>query len=208
MRVHLCAAVFVLAAGTPLMAQGTTTVMGGSGQTVVVHGAPGPGRITKSADRPQGVSAPVPALILNSRKIFLSNDGADAGLFPHPFTGTQDRAYGYVYKALEANKRFDLVASPAESELVLELRLTAPSGSLGGDKKRGTVDALPNFTLTIYDRLTHYILWKISQTVDQANLQKTHDKNFDSALDLLLKQLDLVASGVTPPPAATTEPSS
>src|SRR6185312_11984957 len=70
---------------------------------------PGPGRVTKSADRPQGVVAPVPALLTAGRKVFLSNGGAEAGLFPHPFTGTQDRGYGRLYAALGGTSRFELV---------------------------------------------------------------------------------------------------
>ena len=151
-------------------------------------GAPGPGKITKSSDRPQGVSGPVPTGLTFGRRLLISNGGADAGLFPHPFTGTQDRGYGQFYSLLGANKTYQLVTAPADADLVLELQLTAPSGSLGGDKKRGTEDALPTFKLTIYDRPSHYILWTISQTIDQANLQKTHDKNFDDALALLATQ--------------------
>ncbi len=58
------------------------------GGAVVVAGPPGAGHVTKSADRPQGVSSPVPALLVSGHKVFLSNGGAEAGLFPHPFTGT------------------------------------------------------------------------------------------------------------------------
>lgn len=59
--------------------------------TTVITGGPGPGHVTKSADRPQGVTSPVPELLTQAKKIFLANGGADAGLFPHPFTGTQPR---------------------------------------------------------------------------------------------------------------------
>jgi hypothetical protein len=185
------AAVFVLAVAAPLLrAQ--------QGGAVIVSGPPGAGHVTKSADRPQGVSSPVPALLVSGRKVFLSNGGAEAGLFPHPFTGTQDRAYGFVYEAIKAGKRFDLVGSPAEADLVMELTLSAPTGSLGGDKQHGTEDALPVFKLIIYDRPTHYVLWTMSQTIDKANLQKTHDKNFDDALTLLLNQLTTVSSPIEP----------
>ncbi len=172
-----------------LHAQTTNPINTGGG------GAPGPGKITKSSDRPQGITSPVPVGLTEGRKLFLSHAGADAGLFPHPFTGTQDRAYGQFFTLLGASKTYELVSTPAEADLVLELHLTAPSGSLGGDKKRGTEDALPTFKLVVYDRPTHYILWTISQTVDQANLQKTHDKNFDDALAMLAGQFVTAAGG-------------
>jgi len=57
----------------------------------------------------------------------------------------------------------------------------------------GASDPLPTFKLTVFDRPTHYVLWTVSQTIDPANLQKTHDKNFDDALSSLLQQLLLAA---------------
>jgi hypothetical protein len=158
-----------------------------------VIGPPGPGRVTKSAERPTGLSSPVPAAITSAHKLFLSNGGADAGLFPHPFSGTQDRAYGSFYTALSGMKNFELVSSPADADLVLELALHAPLGSIGGNKQQGTEDPLPSFKLIIYDRATHYVLWTITQTIDQAYVQKTHDKNFDDALGLLAGQFALLA---------------
>ena len=174
-----------------------------NGGTVVVGGGvAGAGKVTKSADRPTGFSAPIPQGLIAARKVFLSNGGADAGLFPHPFTGTQDRAYGAAYKALSADSRYTLVGTPAEADVVMFLQLKSPASSAGGDKKLGTEDALPLFSLVIYDRPTNYVLWTMSQTIDKANLQKTHDKNFDNALDLLLKQLSMVMSGTIPTPPA------
>jgi len=161
-------------------------------QTVYVPSQPS-SNPTKAANRPQGVNAPVPALLTAGRKVFLSNGGADAGLFPHPFTGTQDRAYAYVYKALSGSPRFVMVASPAEADLVMELQLMPPNGPLGENKVKGTSDPLPTFKLTVYDRPTHYVLWTVTQTVDQAVRQETHDKNFDSALDSLLSELAAAA---------------
>ena len=38
-------------------------------------------------------AAPVPAAITSAKTIFLSNAGADAGLFPEPFTGDPSRGY-------------------------------------------------------------------------------------------------------------------
>jgi len=90
------------------------------------------------------------------------------------------------------------VDSPAQADLVMELTLSAPTGSLGGDKQHGTEDALPVFKLVIYDRPTHYVLWTMSQTIDKANLQKTHDKNFDDALNLLLTQLEALVNASEP----------
>jgi len=153
---------------------------------------------TRMASRPEGINSPVPALLLNARKVFISNGGADAGLFPHPFTGTQDRAYAFVYKALSSGRRFDVVEAPADADIVIEIELLAPLGPLGDNKQKGTADPEPTFKLTVFDRPTHYIVWTLTQTVDQALRQETHDANFDAALNSVLRQLELVAGTTAP----------
>jgi hypothetical protein len=47
----------------------------------------------QSAPYAPSVVAPVPPLLLSAKKVFISNAGADSGLFPHPFAGDPDRAY-------------------------------------------------------------------------------------------------------------------
>ena len=153
-------------------------------------GHPQAGPTTRAVNRAQGANSPVPALLAEARTAFLSNGGADAGLFPHPFTGTQDRAYAYFFGKLSAGRPLTLVPNPAAADVVLEIQLSSPLGPLGNDKQKGTADPLPTFKLIVYDRPTHYVLWTITQTVDPANLQKTHDKNFDLALDSLFDQMN------------------
>jgi hypothetical protein len=41
--------------------------------------------------------APVPPPLLNAKKVFISNAGADSGLFPHPFSGDPDRPYNQFF---------------------------------------------------------------------------------------------------------------
>ena len=179
---------------------------------MVISNGPGSPRTTKMANRDQSVTAPVPPLLVSAHKIFLSHGGAEAGLFPHPFTGSQDRAFAELYHIVEGSDRFQLVPAPADADIVLELQLLPPTEALGGDKRKGTGDPLPTFKLTAFDRPTHYILWTVMQTVDSATLQKTHDKNFDEALSSVWKQFVAAASGAPmaapaenaapPPPAA------
>ena len=70
----------------------------------------------------------VPPALLKARTVFISNAGADSGLFPSPFSGDPDRAYQEFYAAIQSWQRYRLVADPAQADLVLELRLTAPNG--------------------------------------------------------------------------------
>ena len=130
--------------------------------------------------------APVPSLLLNARKVFISNAGADSGLFPHPFTGDPDRAYNQFYAGVVSWGRYQLVASPNEADLVFELRLMAPNGPSNADKSKGASDPLPMLRLVIYDRPTHYVLWALTESIASANLQKTHDHNFDEAVAALV----------------------
>jgi hypothetical protein len=126
--------------------------------------------------------APVPSLMLNAKKIFISNAGADSGLFPHPFSGDPDRAYNEFYANVESWGRYELVATPGEADLVFELQLTAPNGPSNADKQKGASDPLPMLRLVIYDRATHYVLWALTESIAPATLQKTHDHNFDEAV--------------------------
>lgn len=134
--------------------------------------------------------APIPAAILHAKTIFLSNGGADAGLFPSPFSGDPSRAYQEFYLQLQSSGRFQLVSEPAQADLVLELQLQAPYGPSNPNKQQGASDPRPQFRLTIYDRQTHFVLWTLTEAIDYALLQKTHDRNFDAALDLLAREFE------------------
>jgi hypothetical protein len=145
-------------------------------------------------------AGPVPQALLNAKSIFVSNAGADSGLFPDPFTGDPDRPYTRFYAALKATGDYTLVSKPSQADLVLELRLTAPYGPSLPNKQSWEGDPLPMFRLVVYDRETHYILWTCTQSVEHAVMQKSHDPNFDVALIGLLNQF-LSAAGKAPAPA-------
>jgi hypothetical protein len=102
------------------------------------------------AQRP--ATAPVPPTLLSAKRVFISNAGADSGLFPHPFSGDPDRAYNEFYADVESWGRYQIVASPAQADLIFELQLTAPSGPSNANKSKGASDPLPMLRLVIYDR--------------------------------------------------------
>ena len=142
--------------------------------------------------------APVPPALLNAKKIFISNAGADSGLFPHPFSGDPDRAYNEFYADVESWGRHLIVGDPAEADLVFELQLTAPNGPSNADKQKGASDPLPMFRLVIYDRPTHYVLWALTESVPAAEKQKTHDHNFDEALATLVLDAGRLTKSLPP----------
>jgi len=138
------------------------------------------------AQRPSLPPGPIPPALAAAKRIFISNAGADSGLFPEPFSGDTDRGYTQFFAALKTTGQFDLVADPSDADLVLELQLIAPNGPSSGNKQNGASDPVPMFRLKIYDRKTHYILWTLTESIEVALLQKTHDRNFDQALSNIL----------------------
>jgi hypothetical protein len=58
------------------------------------------------------------------------------------------------------------------------------------------------FRLVVYDRKTHYVLWAFTASIEVAYLQKTHDRNFDDALNVILLEFESLsgkAQSVTHP---------
>lgn len=142
---------------------------------------------------------PIPPALRNAKSFFLSNAGGDSGLFPQPFTGDPNRGYAELYASLKS-AGYNLVDDPAKADVVLELELTAPNGPSSANKQNGASDPLPMFRLVMYQTSTHYVLWALTESIDPAYLQKTHDHNFDLALGRLLTHFEQV-TGKQPPPA-------
>jgi hypothetical protein len=130
--------------------------------------------------------APVPPRLFDAKTVFISNAGADSGLFPHPFTGDPDRAYNEFYADVVSWGRYHLVSAPDDADLVFELQLTAPNGPANANKQKGASDPLPMLRMVIYDRPAHYVLWALTESITPAALQKTHDRNFDEAVRSLV----------------------
>jgi hypothetical protein len=144
---------------------------------------------------------PIPPALHSAQTVFVSNAGADSGLFPEPFSGDPNRPYSEFFNNLKATGAFELVADPSQADLVLELQLTAPAGPQRGSKQLGASDPVPMFRLVVYDRKTHYILWTETQSIELAFLQKTHDRNFDDALNALLNRfLQVAGKNLSSPP--------
>jgi hypothetical protein len=136
---------------------------------------------------------PLPLALATANTVFVSNAGSDSGLCPELFSGDPDRAYTEFYTALKATGDFTLLPDPAHADLVLELRLFAPYGPTSPNKQNGTADPRPMFRLVVYDGKSHYILWTVTSSIELAFLQKTHDKNFDTALTQVLDQFLKIA---------------
>lgn len=151
--------------------------------------------VTAPAPHSQSQPAPiaVPAAVVNAKSVFVSNGGSDAGLFPEPFSGDPNRPYFSFVGSLQHLQKYDLAADPSDADLVMEIHLVAPTGPQSDSKQLGGADFLPFFKLTIYDRKTHFVLWTITEPIELAFLQKTHDKNFDTALSHLVDDVQALS---------------
>src|SRR5271170_621963 len=73
--------------------------------------------------------APVPPQILAAKKAFIANAGGDQMANNYPrFSGSPDRAYNEFYAAMKSWGRFEIVGSPAEADLLFEVRQSVSAG--------------------------------------------------------------------------------
>jgi hypothetical protein len=130
-------------------------------------------------------AAPIPAPILSAQKVFIANGGMDAvSLESFRKLGLGDNEpYNSFYAAMKSWGRYQLVDSPADADLVLELRFTAPQLQISFD---------------ILDGKTHFLLWAITQPVQPANLKGTWRKNIAAANDDLVNSFKALTA--TPAP--------
>ena len=140
--------------------------------------------------------APLPTQIFTARKVFVSNAGADTR---GEYGGGPERAYNQLYAGLKGLGRYELVATPADAELVFEISFTIPfgggniySGSGATPVSNRTVTD-PHFRLAILDLKTHVLLWTFTEHVQPALLQGNRDKNFDQAIAALVNDIRNVA---------------
>ena len=85
------------------------------------------------------------------------------------FNGDVDRAYNQFYAAMKNAGRYELVGSPAEADLLFEIRfLVQPSGTnvFKGDTLGPTYD--PQFRLEIRDPKTNALLWGFTEHMEWA----------------------------------------
>jgi hypothetical protein len=143
--------------------------------------------------RPNSPVAAIPPALASAKTVFLSNGGADGGLFPEPFSGDPNRGYVTLYNQLQVNGHYQMVLNPSQADLVMELHLLAPSGPHEANKPLGTADLLPFFQLVIYDAKSHFVLWTITEPIELAILQKTHDRNFDEALGKVADDIQAIS---------------
>ena len=148
--------------------------------------------------------APIPTQISTAKRVFVANGGGDdPGISESFFNRDVDRAYNQFYAAMKSAGRYELVGSPAEADLLFEIRfLVQPSDTkvFKGDTFGPTYD--PHFRLEIRDPKTNALLWGFTEHMEWAILQGNRNRNFDQASARIVT--DVLALGTRALAAATT----
>ena len=148
--------------------------------------------------------APIPTQISTAKKIFIANSGGDdPGIYEPFFNRDVDRSYNQFYAAMKSAGRYELVGSPAEADLLFEIRfLMQPGGTnvFKGDTWGPTYD--PQFRLEIRDPKSNALLWGFTEHMEWAILQGNRNRNFDQASARIVT--DVLALGTRSLAAATT----
>ena len=128
--------------------------------------------------------APVPAQVLNGRKVFISNAGEEnlnVGLIGQVLSGSSDRVYNQLYAAIQKWGRYELVSSPADADLIFEIGFTI-NGSPG-------LPETGHLRLSIRDPKTSVLLWTFVEYAQAAMLKGNRDKNLDQAMSVIVGEL-------------------
>lgn len=128
--------------------------------------------------------APLPAQIISAKKVFIANAGQESNPLQPRLSGGIDRTYNQFYSARKTWGRYEIVNSPADCDLVFEIRFS----SSPADESR--------FRLRTLDPKTRIALWAFTEQVKFGGLQGYHDKDIDQALG---KVVDDVKNLVTQP---------
>lgn len=143
--------------------------------------------LTASSQTP---SAPVPIQIIHGKKVFVSNAGSDAEGqegFRQLF-GDANFPYNQFYDTLKTWGRYDLVATPADADLIFEVRFTVP---------HAPPPSAPQMELRILDSQTHFTLWSLAETVYGGFRKASIRKNVKAAIDKVVDDVKtLNAQGI------------
>lgn len=137
------------------------------------------------AQQPKDASAPIPALILSAKKVFITNGGSDVmswSAFQH--AGTPNEPYNAFCLAMKDWGHYNLVSDPSNADLIFEISFGAPL--VDADK---LPTYAPHLRLTIVDAKTHFNLWSILAPVGGAYRKVTFEKNYATGLASLMTQL-------------------
>jgi hypothetical protein len=138
--------------------------------------------------------APVPIQIPSAHRVFLANGGSDAmELAAFKRDGDRDEPYNWLYAARKSWGRYQLVSTPAEADLVMEVSFTAPLSNVGNAPSYE-----PQMAVTIFDAKTHFKLWVITEETEGAIRKATWEKNFSETIANVIDDMKPLAGTGNP----------
>ncbi len=145
------------------------------------------------AQTPAVPVAPLPAQLATAHKVFIGNAGDEEN-------ADCLRFYNTFYAGVQAMSQYQLVGTPEEADLVLELHYEF---SLGGGVNGGQ-NTPRQFRVIFIDPKTHVLLWSLTERTNYAVFQKNRDKNLDETIGVLLKDFTDLANNNKPPSNRST----
>lgn len=125
--------------------------------------------------------APLPAQLVAAKRVFIANGAGDNDPGITKYTYGPDGLYNQFYADVKSLVRYEIVLSPSDADLVLELKV---------DYAFYNHDfTYPKFRLEVRDPKTNVLLWSFTEPVNGAFLAKTGRKNVAQALEKLADDL-------------------
>lgn len=131
--------------------------------------------------------APLPEVIVNARKVFLTNGGGS------------DLAYDAFYSEMKRWGKYQLAGSPDEADLIIELAYRVENGGTRVWSSTNYYDKTtqvhsaqivdPQLVLTIYDAKSKNSLWSTIDHRRLARRQKNREKETINSAERLVEEL-------------------
>jgi hypothetical protein len=138
----------------------------------------------------------VPSQLLTGKRAFISN--VPGAVFSSPRTAEDDpyRPYNQFYATMKNWGYYQLVATPAESDLIFEISLVDRT-TLGSALAQNSF-RLVYLDLTVRDPKTQAVLWWFGERLQGANRSATGEKNYNQAMMNLVNDLKKVVGDYAP----------
>ena len=131
--------------------------------------------------------APLPVVVVNAKKIFLSNGGGS------------NLAYDAFYSKMKEWGRYEIVGSPDEADLIVELAYRVDRSGTRVWSTTNTYDKTtqvhsseivdPQIILTVYDAKTKTSLWSENDHRRLARREKNREKETVNSAECLVNDL-------------------
>jgi hypothetical protein len=147
---------------------------------------------SEAKDKKKVPVAPLPAIVVNAKKIFLSNGGGS------------NLAYDAFYSKMKEWGKYEIVGSPGEADLIVELSYRVDKGGTRVWSTTNTYDNTtqvhsseivdPQVVVTIYDAKTKSSLWSETDHRRLARREKNREKETVNSAERLVNDLKIRVS--------------